>query len=150
MLSYLPKIIQLLLSDQGCQVGWQAIRLSSLALWLHRLSKEYSIIEWLGLSITWKSWNSISSLFACLFYIPIYLYSLFISPVCFPRNNKKKHFVFIIIRHELCFPPTHNPLMKLSNVLFRKFLHLSLYVFLWICVCKLSYVSLYMFCSIAK
>ena len=89
-----------------------------------------------GLWITRKGWNSISSLFACLCYFFLYLYSLFISPVFFfPRNNKKEHFPFIIIKHELCFPPTHNPLTKLSSVLFRKFLHLSLFAFLGICVC---------------
>ena len=83
--------------------------------------------------------------FACLCYFPLYLYFLFASSICFPRNNKKEHFPFIIIRHELCFPPTHNPLLKYSAYYLGKFLHLSLFAFLWICVCILSYVSLYMF-----
>ena len=48
--------------------------------------------------------------------------ALFVFPVHFPsfvfpkkqKNKKKKHFPFIVIRHELYFPPTHNPLMKYS------------------------------------
>ena len=35
---------------------------------------------------------------------------------------------FIRIRHELCYPPTYSPLMKLSSVLLRKSLHLSIYL----------------------
>ena len=54
------------------------------------------------------------------------------------------------MRHKLCFPSTHNPLMKYSAYYSGKFLHLALFSFLLICVCKLSYVSLYMFCSIGS
>ena len=52
--------------------------------------------------------------------------------VCRPYSNQKKkeHFPFIIIRHEICFPPTYNPLMKYSVYYSGKFLHLSLFSFL--------------------
>ena len=52
-----------------------------------------------------------------------------------PYLHYQAHFCFIIIRHELCYPPTYNPLMKLFNVLFRKFLHLSLYLLSYEYVC---------------
>ena len=118
-----------------------------LALWLHQLSKECSIIVWLGPQISRKSWNSISSLFCMSF--PIFCNPCLHFPNLFPIK-KKKHFPFIIIRHELCYPPIYDPLMKLSNVLFRKFLHLSLYLLSYEYMCKLSYVSLYMFRSIGS
>ena len=63
------------------------------------------------------------------FHVHVYML-LAISPVYFPRNNKKEYFPFIIIRHELCFLPTHNPLMKYSTYYSGKFLHLSLFAFL--------------------
>ena len=46
------------------------------------------------------------------------MFLVFILLVYFPKKMCVS--LFIIIRHEL-------PLMKLSSVLFRKFLHLSLY-----------------------
>ena len=52
--------------------------------------------------------------------------------------------------HELCYPLIYNPLMKLSSILFRKSLHLSLYLLSYECVCKLSHISLYMFRSIGS
>ena len=47
-------------------------------------------------------------------------------------------------------PPIYNPLMKLSSVSFKKSLHLSLYLLSFEYVCQLSYVSLYIFCSIGS
>ena len=120
---------------------------SSLALWLHRLSKKYSIIEWLGLPITWEGWNSIFSLFCMLILFLLYLYFLFISLVCFPRNNKKEHLPFIIIKYELCFPPIHNPLMKYLAYYSGKFLHLficfPMNMHVQIILCFSVYVPLY-------
>ena len=69
------------------------------ALWLHRLSKEYSIIVWLGPSIARKSWNNISSLLCML--ISCFLHSLFAFPSLF--SKKKKCFFFTFIRHELSY-----------------------------------------------
>ena len=93
-------------------------------LWLHRLSKEYSTIVWLGPLIAQKCWNSISSLF-CMF-ISYFLHSLFaFSLVYFPKKKKKREKCFLI----------YNPLMKLSSVLFRKSLHLSLYLLSYEYVC---------------
>ena len=62
---------------------------SSPILWLHRLSKEYSIIVWLDPSIARKSWNSISSLF-CMFISYFLHFLVCISPIYFP----KKMFLF--------------------------------------------------------
>ena len=43
-------------------------------------------------------------------------------------SKQKSISLFIIIRHEHCYSPVYNPLMKLSSILFRKFLHLFLYL----------------------
>ena len=75
-------------------------------LWLHRLSKEYSIIVWLGPLIARKSWNGTSTLF-CMF-ISYFLHSLFAFSQFISQKKKKKHFPFFIIRHELCYPPIYN------------------------------------------
>ena len=122
MPSYPQGMIWLLPLDHTCQARQWGIRLPSLTLWLHQLSKEYSIIVWLGPPIARKSWNSIYSLF-CMF-ISCFLHPL----IAFSSLFSKNCFLFIIIRHELCYPPIYNPLMKLSNVLFKKSLHLSLYL----------------------
>ena len=86
ILSHLSKMIWFLLFDQGCQARWQAFGPSSLALWLYWLSKPYSIIEWLGLLITWEVWNSIFSSFCMLMSFP----ALFVFPVHFPSLFSQK------------------------------------------------------------
>ena len=68
-----------------------------------------------------------------------------ISPVYFPR--KKNVSLFIIIRHELCYPHIYIPLMKLSSVLFRKSLYLSLYLLSYEYVCANSLMFPYI-CSV--
>ena len=151
MRSYPPRMIWLLLSGLVCQVRQQAIEPLSPALWLHRLSKEYSIIVWLGPPIAWKSWNRISSLF-CMF-ISCFLHSLFAFPQFISKKEKKRKSIslFIIIRHELCYPPVYNLLMKIIQRTIQEILtFISLFAFLWICVRKLSCVSLYMFHSIGS
>ena len=56
--------------------------------------------------------------------------------------------LFIIIKHELCYsPPIYNPLMKLSNVLFKKSLYLSLYLLSYEYVCANCLIFPYI-CSI--
>ena len=100
-------------------------------MWLHQLSKECSIIVWLGPPIAQKSWSSIPSLF-CMSFLIFYIPCLHF-PNLFPKKNK--HFPFIIIRYELCYPLIYYPLMKLSSELFRKFLHLSLYLLFYEYVC---------------
>ena len=79
--------------------------------------------------------------FLALFVFPIHF------PVCFPRHNKKEHFPLIIIRHELCFSHTHNPLMKYSAY-YSKNSCVSLYCFpmnmcVQITLCFFIYVLLY-------
>jgi len=133
MPSYPQGMIWLLLSCLTCQARQYAIEPSSPTMWLHRLSKKCSIIMWLGPPIPWKSWNSISSLF-CMF-ISCFLHSLLAFSNSFFQNKKKYVSLFIIIRHELCYPPIYNPLMKLSSVLLRKSLHLSLYLLSYEYVC---------------
>ena len=83
--------------------------------------------------------------FACFCHFLLYFYSLFISPVCFPRNNKKEHFPFIIIRHELCFPLTHNPVMKYSAYYLGNF-YISLYLLSYEYVHAIYLIFLYI-CS---
>ena len=61
--------------------------------------------------------------FACLF--PVSFIPCLHFPVHFSKT-KKYVSLFIIIRNELCYHPIYNPQMKLSSVLFRKSLHLSL------------------------
>ena len=78
--------------------------------------------------------------FACLFPIP-YISCLHFL-VYFQKKKKKKEKrkrkvfpFFISIRHELCYPFIYSPLMKLSSVLFRKSLHLSIYLLSYEYVC---------------
>ena len=69
---------------------------------------------------------------AYLVLFPIPYISCLHFPVYFRKKKKmekRKMFPFFIsIRHELCYPPTYSPLMKLSSVLLRKSLHLSIYL----------------------
>ena len=97
----------------------------------------------MGPPIARNNWNSISSLFCTFisgFLHFLFAFSQFIS-------QKRKHFPFIIIRHELCYPPIYNLLMKLSNVLFRKSLHLSLYLLSYEYVCA-NYLMFLCICSV--
>ena len=75
----------------------------SLALWLHRLSNEYSIVEWLGLSITQECWNSIFSLFFMLESFPVSSVFLVHFSSLFSQKQQIKVFPFYHY---------HNPLMK--------------------------------------
>ena len=124
-----------------CMLGkTKAIGPSSLALWLHRLSKECFIIVWLGPLLPERVGIAYLVCFALFFFI----FLVYFPPAPPPP---KKNFPFIIIRHEFFFPLIYNPLMKLSSLLFKKFLYLFLYLLSYEYVCKLSYVSLYMFHS---
>jgi len=61
--------------------------------------------------------------------------SLFVFPVhflgLFSQKQQKRVFLFLSLSGmNIVFPPTNNPLMKYSSYFPRKFLHLSLFVFL--------------------
>ena len=138
-------MIRLLLFDQRCQARRQAFGPSSLALWLHWLSRSIpSLSDWASRSPK-RVGISYLVCFACLCHFLLYLYILFISSVCFPRNNKKEHFPFIIIKHELCFPFTLNPLMKYL-VYYSGNSCISLLLFSYEYVCANCLMFLYM-CS---
>ena len=82
----------------------------------------------LGPPIARKSWNSISSLF-CTF-ISYFLHSLFaFSQFIFQKKKRVSH--FIIIKHELCFPPVYNLLMKIIQRIIQEILaFISFFAFL--------------------
>ena len=83
---------------------------------------------WLDPPIALESWNSVSSLF-CMF-ISHFLHSLFAFPNLFSRKKK----ISLLSLSSMNFV-IYIPLMKLSNVLFRKSLHLSLYSLSYEYVC---------------
>ena len=100
-----------------------------------------SIIERLGLLITQEGWNSIYSLFCMLMLFPV----LFVLPVHFPSLfSQKKKIPFIIIKHELCFPPSHILLMKYSA--YNQEIFASLYFLSYEYVCTNYLIFLYI-CS---
>ena len=80
-------------------------------------------------------------------FVAYFLHFFFAFPSLF-----SKWLIFIIIRHELCYLLIHNPLMKLSSVLFKKSLHLSLYLlsyeyvcancFMFPCICSVLFGSI--------
>ena len=82
--------------------------------------------------------------FPTLFVFPVHF------PNFFPRNNKREHFIFFIIRYEFCIPPTHNPLMNFSivftKILASPFICFRMNLWVQIIICFSIYVSLYRNC----
>ena len=106
------------LEDNLISTIWLGMPGETAGLWTIKPSLFCGCTSWVKSIPSSSDWTSRSPerdgiaylvCFACLCYFLLYLYSLFISPICFPR---KKKFPYIIIKHELCFPFTLNPLMK--------------------------------------
>ena len=79
-------------------------------------------------------------LFPASFVFPIHF------PILFSKKQQEKHFPSFIIKHELCFPPTYNPLMKYSGYYLGNYC-ISLYLLSYEYVCA-NYLMFLCICSV--